>query len=171
MVPRRFLAARFAGACHNPGTGDETVGSCEDVLQLRPWSDWGNRSALPLVINMLHDVLDSELASRGCTCKRTLVRVFGDLCWDTPGPQLAALARTDPAVVYETAQRYVALHRFPEGIRYLGAPAPLGRPFDSGNEDVFEIGTLPTEGAAADFVYEWLSGTPGSQIGVPRAHR
>jgi hypothetical protein len=116
---------------------------------------------------MLADDLDSLLRARGVTAKKEIVGVFGDLCWDTPSELLRTLHQQDPAVLYENEQRYVVLHRFPDGIRFFAAPAPVGTLLEGA--ELWDVGVLADAVIAAEFGEKWLAGCLRRDIQTQRA--
>ena len=116
---------------------------------------------------MFADDLDDLLRARGVTARKEIVGVFGDLCWDTPSELLHRLHQQDPAVIFENAHRYVALQRFPDGIRFFAGPAPIGTWCEG--SDFWDASVLADAVVAAEFVREWLAGSRPGDIKTPRA--
>jgi hypothetical protein len=118
---------------------------------------------------MLADEMDQVLMTGpGPHPIKEVVGVFGDLLWDTKPETVLELQRRDPAVIYSTNDRYVALQRFPDGVRFFAGPAPLGAMFDAKDPNVWDVGVLPDVAAACDFVRDWLKGLSTNAIAVKR---
>ena len=97
-----------------------------------------------------------------------MLGVFGDLYWDTPPEEIRRLAREEPAVLFVGQGRYVVLQRFPEGIRFYAAPAPIGASFEPSDLDCWDVGTIPDVAAVLSFIDQWLAGASATKIQVSR---
>ncbi|HZV02561.1 MAG TPA: hypothetical protein VFF73_37995 [Planctomycetota bacterium] len=75
--------------------------------------------------------------------------LFADIDWK---PHFSGDCRAEPAFGYSMGPRYLVLHRYPEGIRYLLAPT------QSNPNRETELGVVDDAEAAAALVVEWLGG-------------
>lgn len=106
------------------------------------------------------------LHARGITLPGVLSEtpIFGDLIW-TPAPDLECLM-PEPAVVIETEERLLALHRRGAYIKYFAGPNSH-RP-DAASESS-ELGLLPSVEEAVELAAAFfLGGEPLEAILVPR---
>lgn len=111
--------------------------------------------------------LEQEVASHLSTASNvprfrvSSVGLFGDLCWAATPQELADIRTADPAVLYETDSRWFALQRHPDGIRFYAGPAP-----EMPATREYELGYVDSVGDAAEFLIQWLSGTPLHRVSV-----